>query len=619
MIGFDFYVYLYYYRCMESQAELAMPQLGNPTDISAQPNKSSKRSLLSIELIALGVIVLIAIIVYGSDLFSVNRFSPTISSTPSISQSTILSATLAQSEGTVEIYKTDDTGNQAWVRVDNLSSLKQGDSLRTKTGAKALVTIEDGSVIRLNENTEITLTSLKSTLVIVTQTTGETYHRVDINPTRQYLVITGDVEIKALGTIFNVKTISPEETEVKVIKNSVEVVSADQSQLTQAASGEKVTAVSAETGNTQVKSIIRGEEFDTPWFAYLVTEELKDVTDLGIFTSEKAPALEITQPTNGLTTTDSTVSIKGATSLNATVKVNDVVVAINGGVFEKVVDLVVGSNQFTVKAYAPSGAKTVVSLTVNRTNPGPIPTGTPTPTPIRDFTITSVSSPKAGQATVNWKFEGYDLGKGFKVTFSKNSNPEYPTRDSDFATLVDNSARTVTFEGAGLTEGGTFHVRVCRYIEITTGSYCDLYTADTTVSVSPSDWGMQAILLTVGSQSNRTINLNWEVSGTGKASLGYKIVWSNSLNPTYPKNQNSYRPAPSVWDQILGFLGIHTAIYAETVDTTWGYVYLTDPNARSTSITLAPQYPAGTWYFRVCRYRDGYCDVYSNQVEVTVN
>ncbi len=600
---------------MESQAEPVIPQPSNITEIPAQKNKSSKRSLLSMKLIVICLIVLIAVIVFGLDLFNVNRYIPTISPTPTVTP-IVFKTEFIVNEGFLEKY---DSQFQTWVPAGDHGNLTQGDKIRTINNSKALIILGDNSIIYLNELTEITFASLRSTALIITQVVGETYHRVVANPSRQYLVITGDVEIKALGTIFNVKTISEKETEVKVIKNSIEVMSTDQSQQTQAISGEKVTTMYAEIGNTQSKSIIRGEEFDTPWFSYLVTEELKTVDDLGILTNQQAPTLEITHPTNGLVTTEKTASIKGAASANATVKINDITVAINGGVFEKTVDLVVGNNQFEVKAYAPSGAKAIVNLTVVRNNPGPTPTNTPTLTPIRNFTITSVSSPQAGRVTVNWKFEGYDAGKGFKVTFSKDINPEYPTRPSDFATFVENSARTVTYEGAGLTEGGLFHVRVCRYQQVESGSYCDLYTADTTVNVSPSDWGMQSILLNVGSQSNRTINLNWEVSGTGKSTLGYKIVWSNTPNPTYPKNQNSYLPTPNLLDQVLSFLGIHQTVYAESGDTTWGYVYLTDPNVRSASITLVPEYPAGTWYFRVCRYRDGYCDVYSNQVEVTVN
>lgn len=72
--------------------------------------------------------------------------------------------------------------------------------------------------------------------------------------------------------------------------------------------------------------------------------------------------------------------------------------------------------------------------------------------------------------SVLWKTDGYSKS-GFKIVWSKNTNPTYPTRDGDkYIYLSDPSAGSAALEAfAG---EGTYYARVCEYL----GGKCGVYS-----------------------------------------------------------------------------------------------------------------------------------------------
>jgi len=80
-------------------------------------------------------------------------------------------------------------------------------------------------------------------------------------------------------------------------------------------------------------------------------------------------------------------------------------------------------------------------------------------------------------SNISWIVDGYSV-KGFKVVWSKNPGPTYPTRVSDeFHYLSDPNATSDTlnaFDGAG-----TYYVRVCEYL----GGKCGVYSNQITVEM----------------------------------------------------------------------------------------------------------------------------------------
>jgi hypothetical protein len=88
--------------------------------------------------------------------------------------------------------------------------------------------------------------------------------------------------------------------------------------------------------------------------------------------------------------------------------------------------------------------------------------------------VTSISLTGEGQS-VSWSTVGYSKS-GFKIVWSKNQNPTYPTRDGDkYIYLSDPNANNTALDA--FSGNGTYYVRVCEYTGV-----CGVYSNEITVS-----------------------------------------------------------------------------------------------------------------------------------------
>ena len=76
---------------------------------------------------------------------------------------------------------------------------------------------------------------------------------------------------------------------------------------------------------------------------------------------------------------------------------------------------------------------------------------------------------------ITWKVEGYSA-QGYKVVWSKNENPTYPTRDGDQYHYYSDSNKLSDSVDA-FAGSGTYYVRVCEYL----GGKCGVYSNQITV------------------------------------------------------------------------------------------------------------------------------------------
>ena len=193
------------------------------------------------------------------------------------------------------------------------------------------------------------------------------------------------------------------------------------------------------------------------------------------------------------------------------------------------------------------------------------------------ITITGINNSDSGKAVITWNANG-SFSKGFKVVWSDStSSPVYP--GNTYVYLSSSEARSATVTG---NPGVSYYFRVCRY----TGSGCDVYSQSVSftfagASSSTSTPSAASISITGISDAGSGKGLiTW--SADGSFSKGFKVVWSDSTSsPVYPGNT---------------------------------YVYLSSSEARSATVTGDP---GVTYYFRVCRYTGGACDVYSQSVVFT--
>lgn len=90
--------------------------------------------------------------------------------------------------------------------------------------------------------------------------------------------------------------------------------------------------------------------------------------------------------------------------------------------------------------------------------------------------VTSISLVTSGNM-VKWSTAGYSKN-GFKVVYSKNPNPTYPTRDGDkYIYLAEPGAYKTTLEA--FNGSGTYYVRACEYL----GGSCGVYSNEVSVSL----------------------------------------------------------------------------------------------------------------------------------------
>lgn len=129
------------------------------------------------------------------------------SSTSEIKKQPRLGVAVTVADGTVTYQKAKDVqtspaaGDGPWNTVTADTELSEGDQVRTGNGSRAVLTLDDGSAVRLDANSTVTLTSLVASDIKITQLAGTVYSRV-VASERKYSVDVTDTSYEALGTAF---------------------------------------------------------------------------------------------------------------------------------------------------------------------------------------------------------------------------------------------------------------------------------------------------------------------------------------------------------------------------------------------------------------------------------
>lgn len=488
---------------------------------------------------------------------------------------TKLGAVASFIEGPVEYKK----ANGGWFKVEPSQDLYEGYSIRTLQDAKAILILDDGSALRLNSDSMVTLVSLDPSNLIIRNDGGEIYSRV-AESDRTFKVMSASTTYTALGTAFS--TINTEdvlgvnvyESKVRVddpVKIKEEVVVEE---------GKKYMVETIDPSEKQVLSDLKDEDLQTEFVEWNAMEDSKNLeykNKLGVLGTSLKTKLEILSPVDGFETNLNKVTIVGVSNPTAQVFVNDSEVKVNEGKFEAEVALVNGTNEIKVRAVYPGRTETVKALKVIFS-----PLETKTPVKPKETTtkaaITLVGESKSDGIYLSWTVANVSITNGFKIVFSKtNANPTFGIDSAKY--LSNNDSRNLLFP---LTDGKEYNFRVCRY---TAESKCDNYSNSVKVKApyvekveeEPVSKLTSLVLANVaGVQFSWTPNIN--------ATSGYKLVWSKNINPTYPNREGDH------------------------------YVYISNPEVHEASIEAKDG--AGKYFVRVCEYLGGKCGLYSNQIEV---
>lgn len=100
-------------------------------------------------------------------------------------------------------------------------------TMTAQRGQKSVVTLSDGTIIRLNSESSVSYPEMfapdKREIIL----TGEAFFEVAKNPKRPFIVHTGNLTTKVLGTSFNIQAFPNEKISVTVATGRVEVTAAN--------------------------------------------------------------------------------------------------------------------------------------------------------------------------------------------------------------------------------------------------------------------------------------------------------------------------------------------------------------------------------------------------------
>lgn len=477
-------------------------------------------------------------------------------------------STLSFFDGEVSV-KNHEQAN--WDKVDVTTELETGNFIKTGQDSKAIIEFSDGSIIRLNADTEIQILEIELDKISVFQNSGNTYNRINKSSDILYKVFTEYSVTTALGTAFDIN-FSENQQNIAVIESEVKVELINNNDDTVAMKNvEQEQLCTIDTANLEYEvTTLEEDDVKTDWFQWNKTEDNKKYFDLGFLDKIQGPQLEITDPEDEAEVEEDKIDIKGTVDKEATIKVNNEEITNNSGEFSTTIELETGKNVIEVIAENTEGEKTIKTITINYK--------TEEDDDNEDQNISLSATVNAKDVKLAWDFKYEDNFEGFRILKSLEKDPIYP---SDSYRSVTDSATNYIW--SDLNED-TYHFRICIYDD----NQCQVYSNNVEVAIKKSDNDdaeedkKDAEISLSGSSDDGKVYLTWTVSGTD-ATNGFKVVASTSKNPTYPDDK------------------YHSLNDATTRNDVWNY------------LTAGKKY-----YFRVCETVNDNCGNYSNNLEITV-
>ncbi|MCA9349369.1 FecR domain-containing protein [Candidatus Saccharibacteria bacterium] len=422
-----------------------------------------------------------------------------------------LKAKITLVEGKVD-YTTDE--GTLWKVADTTVVMEEGDWLRTSSDetSRAVVVFDDGSLLRLNANTEVRLSTTNSHKIDSLLESGDVYARVTASDVRVFSVTTSKLSAIAKGTAFRVTADKTEES-IEVYQSTVDEPNTN-NELTEGKKLKFVKQTNSDTVSDLNLQALKKDEF-------LMWNRTQDLDSdsfrelLGFLADIEAPDLNITSPVDGakieipLGSTTASVEIKGTTEPGLNVKVvsdsddTQEVTADEAGAFSIEMSSREGKVVYTVTVVDKSGNRSKLVATVTfeaekASSPDP------------EITLGAVAQDTAG-VVLNWQFKtGFSAPDGVKVLWNRNGDLTYPVesvfnntsrvknsytwwgskRKRQFVPAVAEGctdpiygSRYVTDDTTTticLLDGQSYAFRVCRYDSAT--SQCDVYSNEIRVS-----------------------------------------------------------------------------------------------------------------------------------------
>lgn len=406
-----------------------------------------------------------------------------------------------------QVEKSETKGS--WIELQTNDNVKQGDTVRVNGAGKAIITLDDGSAIRLTDESRIVLISLDPKNIQITNENGEVYTRV-VKADRSFVVKVDSESYSSIGTAYKTinnglgKGVFVYESTVKAIEQNMEI-----------GEGKKFFQEN-NSDNTLVDKVldITEQELLNDEFALwnkdqdLKSDEFKD--KMGILKVAEQTQTTVTSEQSDNSQTNSNAESSGPQSTpqetpHETTPTISKSITLSGSATDSNIHL-----NWTLSGFdAANGFKVIKGTSANPVYPGDSAVYVSSVTSNYNWDISDgvtyhfrvchyvdsgcgiysndvqVTAPKSDDAggvasitatqgsdrgKIDWVVDGYS-SKGFKIVWSRSSGPTYPTRSTDkyyYSNSPDLRTYTVdNFDGAG-----TYHVRVCEYL----GGSCGVYS-----------------------------------------------------------------------------------------------------------------------------------------------
>lgn len=373
--------------------------------------------------------------------------------------------------------------------------LVEKDKLITGGNTRLVLVFDEGSVVRFGEKTRITLTKLSPAEMRINNIEGELFARVQKTPDHRFFITAGKVIVESLGTVFSVE--NKGEVKVNVYDHSVKVTD-----------GSKVTEIGKKEqwrGNQNTVAVLKETDYENNKFlSWSLAEEAKNISVFASPTITSKPVVILTvkpmekkaeaptiQPSSAESLILSGKAVSDGVVLNWEAKNLDntkgykLVKSLNENPVYPGSDFVFFDSpssssffweikdgrkwHFRVCQFLPTGKCGVYSNDLALDAPaGSVMTETNSSGNVKSINLTGEKS--GVLIKLNWTVDGYSF-MGYKVVWSTNSQPVYPSRDGDsFHYFSDPGKRSD--EISNLISGKTYYVRVCEYL----GGKCGVYS-----------------------------------------------------------------------------------------------------------------------------------------------
>ena len=375
----------------------------------------------------------------------------------------------------------------AWKLVgEQKVALKEGDILEaadvveTDAETKLVINFDDGSVVRLDESTKLSLSSVTPALISLLNQQGKVYARVQKDPEHKFTVQAKNVVVEATGTIFAVENL--DQVKVKVFESSVNVK----------VEGELLSAINEqEEWDDQDKKAQEMDEQENKQDKFLAWNKTEDEKLKPTPTPTAAPSPKPTAKASAKISLSANATAEGVDlswNLNGIEAPNGVKV-IKGPeanpVFPGNDGIYLGDTKIKSYRWAAKDGKTwhfrvcsyVDGKCANYSNDVSVQTvlkeGNSTTSSVNSINL-SVQK-QDNKAKLTWTVDG-NSALGFKIAWSHDENPTYPPKKKEDLWNYQSNPGTREFTTDGLS--GTYHFRVCEYL----GGSCGKYSNDVSLS-----------------------------------------------------------------------------------------------------------------------------------------